>query len=444
MRIHFLAVVMFSISALPGTSLAAITINEIMYDLEGTDTGREWIEIYNSGDGSVDLSGWKLLESGVRHSLTIQQGNTSIPANGYAVIADNTAKFSADWPEYGGILFDSAFALSNEGEAIELFNSAGSSVDTASYAKDDGGLGDGNSLQQKGASWIAAAPTPGASNATAARTVEEGTNDEAEDDDTDEDDKKSDSVSQFTVSLGNKRSVMAGTPALFQSKVTPKSVAGALYYDWSFGDGTTGRDKKETTHVYEFPGAYLADLTVRSREASAHDQVEVSVVEAEVEITDIGFGLRPYIELTNNSSIDANLSNWRLMADKASFIFPSGTWLKAGSSIKFPSSFTKLAPTEKSMIVLYLPSGYPVNSRISRAPLPLAEADTIKPLAVALPSAAASKKAQAIEELPLASASTSKPEAETQVAAVAASAIELERPSGFFRSAIKFLYEIFH
>jgi hypothetical protein len=34
----------------------AVLINEIMYDLSGSDTGREWIEIYNNGS-DINLSG---------------------------------------------------------------------------------------------------------------------------------------------------------------------------------------------------------------------------------------------------------------------------------------------------------------------------------------------------------------------------------------------------
>ena len=64
----FIGVIFFS-----GFSLARaeVVINEIMYDLEGTDTGREWIEIYNNSNSSVDLSSYKLFEADTNHELTI-------------------------------------------------------------------------------------------------------------------------------------------------------------------------------------------------------------------------------------------------------------------------------------------------------------------------------------------------------------------------------------
>jgi hypothetical protein len=39
----------FLIFLIPAFAEASITINEIMYDVEGSDTDREWIELKNNG-----------------------------------------------------------------------------------------------------------------------------------------------------------------------------------------------------------------------------------------------------------------------------------------------------------------------------------------------------------------------------------------------------------
>lgn len=39
---------------------AALTIAEVLYDADGADGEREWIELWNPGDTSVDLSTWSL------------------------------------------------------------------------------------------------------------------------------------------------------------------------------------------------------------------------------------------------------------------------------------------------------------------------------------------------------------------------------------------------
>ena len=80
------------------TCAYALYISEIMYDPSGADIGREWVEVYNDTSSSIVLSSWKFLESGTNHGITIYQGGDSIPASGYAVIADNAVKFLADFP----------------------------------------------------------------------------------------------------------------------------------------------------------------------------------------------------------------------------------------------------------------------------------------------------------------------------------------------------------
>ncbi|MGJ3241933.1 MAG: lamin tail domain-containing protein [Opitutales bacterium] len=46
----------FAVSSLNG----AIVITEILYNASGADGSQEWVEIYNSGSSTVDVTGWKL------------------------------------------------------------------------------------------------------------------------------------------------------------------------------------------------------------------------------------------------------------------------------------------------------------------------------------------------------------------------------------------------
>jgi len=43
---------------------SSLQITEVMYNPAGNDTGREWVELYNSGSAAVTLTagtnGWKL------------------------------------------------------------------------------------------------------------------------------------------------------------------------------------------------------------------------------------------------------------------------------------------------------------------------------------------------------------------------------------------------
>ncbi|MEK7071654.1 MAG: lamin tail domain-containing protein, partial [Patescibacteria group bacterium] len=57
----------------------ALVINEIMYDLKnGSDDGREWIEVYNNSDASVDLSTFKFFEADTNHKIVSVAGGENI------------------------------------------------------------------------------------------------------------------------------------------------------------------------------------------------------------------------------------------------------------------------------------------------------------------------------------------------------------------------------
>jgi hypothetical protein len=131
----------------PGIASAQVFITEIMYDLQqGSDSGREWIEVYHRGTAAIDLGKWKLVESGKNHKISHVRG--SLAPGSYAIIADNPTKFAADHPEYAGALFDSAFSLSNDGETLSLYAPGDVLADEVRFVKEDGGNGTGDSLQR--------------------------------------------------------------------------------------------------------------------------------------------------------------------------------------------------------------------------------------------------------------------------------------------------------
>ncbi len=140
----------------------AIYISEIMYDPSGSDTSREWIEIYNDTEGGIDFTSWKFFESNTNHGITSYSGGQVLPAGSYAVIADNPTKFLEDYPSYSGILYDSAFSLSNSGEHISFKqSSSGSEIDFVDYNISLGGNNDGSTLSKIDNVWVRGGATPG-------------------------------------------------------------------------------------------------------------------------------------------------------------------------------------------------------------------------------------------------------------------------------------------
>lgn len=151
-------------SSPPTPQFFPVIINEIMYDLEGSDEGREWIEILNTATSEVDLTNWKFYENETNHQLNIVQGIAILPSNSYAIIADDAEKFLEDYPDFSETLFDSAFSLSNEGENIAIKN-GDLMIDEVNYDSAWGASGDANSLQRtEEGNWETAWPTPGAGN----------------------------------------------------------------------------------------------------------------------------------------------------------------------------------------------------------------------------------------------------------------------------------------
>ena len=59
-RLLFAAVLLCSLLS------ARVVINEVCYDPSGADNGKEWIELYNASERSVDLAGCKIYSGGVR------------------------------------------------------------------------------------------------------------------------------------------------------------------------------------------------------------------------------------------------------------------------------------------------------------------------------------------------------------------------------------------
>lgn len=90
----------------PFPIFASVAINEILPNPSGASTEEsEFIELYNSGDSSVDLGGWKLDDEtdGGSSPYTIASG-TAIPAKSYLVFEKSQTNI----------------ALNNTGDIVQL------------------------------------------------------------------------------------------------------------------------------------------------------------------------------------------------------------------------------------------------------------------------------------------------------------------------------------
>src|SRR6266404_8939389 len=167
--LFFIGLVLFSHSHLAHANLS---VNEIMYDLDGTDI--DWVEVYNSGGPDVDLSTIKILisNSTSNHAINNFSGSSVLHSGDYGVIvaSSSISNYTSKWGNFGNI-FTSSFTLPNDTGQIQI--NAGDKtqpISSVTYSSSQGASGDGNSLQLLNGSWVGAAPTPSAANSSSSGT----------------------------------------------------------------------------------------------------------------------------------------------------------------------------------------------------------------------------------------------------------------------------------
>ncbi|MDP2593436.1 MAG: lamin tail domain-containing protein [bacterium] len=287
------------------TEAGSVQITEIMYDLgsaEGNeaDSGREWVEIYNDSGEDVELSSWRFTEEGRNHKIADFGKGTTIPAHGYAVIADNADKFLGDWPTFSGIVFDSSFSLKNSSGTLSLKNESGVEVYSFPYDSSFGASGDGNSLQFDGSKWVASKPSPGESFTLAVLSSEE--NQQSDDasyeeessgnkQNSNEEKVDENSASEVEIEIDFPEEVFVGTSFTFSLKLFTSQgndITNDASMVWIFGDGTSS-DRQKGVHIYKEVGTYtaLSEVYWRGEKYGREFNVRVSAKQQEVEQADV-------------------------------------------------------------------------------------------------------------------------------------------------------------
>ena len=133
-RILIISIVALCPAFISNTASGSVIINELMYHplpAVPEDPRKEWIELYNNGASTVNLSGWHFTK-GINFSFT----NATLPAGGFLVLAANAATFASNYPGVTNVLGDWSGKLNNNGETIELKDNLGATVDSVAYYSD--------------------------------------------------------------------------------------------------------------------------------------------------------------------------------------------------------------------------------------------------------------------------------------------------------------------
>ena len=203
---------------LPLSVGAQVVINEIAWMGTDVSASDEWIELKNTSNEAVDITGWTLKSSDDTPTINLEG---TIAPNGFSLL-ERTNDDSVS-----GILADLIYvgALSNSGEFLTIYDFSQNIIDSIN-ASDGWQVGDNatkETMQRTSSGeWITATGTPKAANTGASSG-----NEPEEEDDDDGDEISTDSsetstyiptpIQTITVDAGNtKRTTVVGADIIFK------------------------------------------------------------------------------------------------------------------------------------------------------------------------------------------------------------------------------------
>src|SRR5690606_19346198 len=100
-------------------------------DTDEFDSG-DWIEIYNNGTQTIDLSNYVLSDANISNSFTFPKGMMLYP-NSYLVICENKDKFNRVYPKVTNSIGNISFGLSSQGDIVFLYDPSFNIIDQVLY-----------------------------------------------------------------------------------------------------------------------------------------------------------------------------------------------------------------------------------------------------------------------------------------------------------------------
>ncbi len=350
---------------------ADVVINEIMY-APTNGSNYEWVEIFNSGSSAVDLQGWRFFHGeSTSGPLTLRNGSTTVlgPSE-YAIIAKSPSVVTDySWLNFSGmILSASTLSLPDSGSNTYIAIASDTNKTISNSVVYDPSLGGskdtGNSLSKISNTWTGATSTPGLQNQASSGGTGDGDNTDTTDDDSSDDSGSSSSVGGGTsasdASLKEtstqkiKIKIIAKTPAFINIPFTLQAQttggSSSMFYGryfWNFGDGDFKevRDTSPFSHNYMYQGDYPLSVEYYANDYStipdAVGKMTVKVVSMNVSISKVGDASDFFIELSNNTDYEVDISKWILSsALQKNFILPKNTVILAKKKMRLSSLIT--------------------------------------------------------------------------------------------------------
>jgi len=122
-----------------GTSgSGTVILSEVFYDASGYDSGLEWVELYNPGSTTVDLSGYSLGNGGLDYTTSQVQLSGTIAPGATFVVGGPTSSSANGFPAFDqAVDFNPDFQNSgNAGDGVALFDLPANQVTAATVPID--------------------------------------------------------------------------------------------------------------------------------------------------------------------------------------------------------------------------------------------------------------------------------------------------------------------
>jgi hypothetical protein len=371
--LFFLSIIFFSSF---NVARASLIFTEVMYYPSDGDTTGEWVELYNNGNSDILIKSDK--DSYGTNAWKFQKGLTeyylnsldfTIGAGKYIVLANDSSLFNG----VSYKVIDSSVSLSNiNATSLAILDEAKVPVATLQYTPSAGSQNTGKSLQLIGGSWIGATPTPGITNNISATSPTTGgalvNNDSTVQNQIITETKtKIIEEPKIKTQITAQKIVFVGSSVTLEAKAFGYSKEPLHYgkYFWNFGDGDAkeikANENQKLTHTYFYPGDYVVSLeyymNYYSEIPDAFDQTIIKVMPADILISRVGDEKDFFVELSNNTSYDADISNWVLVSSAKSFIIPRNTIIGPEKKIIISSKITGMSVLDKDTLKLMTAQG---------------------------------------------------------------------------------------